>query len=189
VTWFSGVPSALWRRRLRRVMRPLRSRTAWIVLGAGALMTEYSRASISRIFVAPQVGCFLRIPHDCAFDLVGEFIGVPVGPPGSLFEAFDTDLAVSIDQLVARWARDAELSAELCHGFALQCSGDESDLLIHRFTLLPWHWESSPNAKCVNDVSEFFCKLCVRYDKHPRGPNGDHSGTTLKIGPRGSHDF
>ena len=56
----SGVPSALYRRRLRGSTRPWRSSTACTVLFAGVGTIGKLRMSFSRIFTAPQVGCSWR---------------------------------------------------------------------------------------------------------------------------------
>ena len=77
--------------------------------------------------------------HDLRLDLKGQLIGVPIWPARAIGQAFQPDLIVAGEDLVAGLARDAELPAQPRHLLPVQQPGDELEALIHRVTLLPGH--------------------------------------------------
>jgi len=89
-------------------------------------------------------GVFLLDPKDRAFDLVGQPVGMPIGPTGAAVEPIETAGLVALVDLVASDPRDPELAAQRCHLLALEEPGNESEALVHRFTRSPRHPGAPP---------------------------------------------
>jgi len=65
-------------------------------------------------------GVLLLDPQDRAFDLVGQFVGMAIGPTRSVVEAIKATGLVALIDLVAGDAGDPELAAQRCHLLALE---------------------------------------------------------------------
>ena len=77
--------------------------------------------------------------RNAAFDLERKLVGLTIGTPAPVIEAVKTTLLVTLKYLVARDARYAELAAQPRHLLTFQQSGNKTQSLIHRSTLLPRH--------------------------------------------------
>lgn len=78
-------------------------------------------------------------PDDQAFDLERELVGVAVGPPRPVGEAFKASVSIAIEDLVAGLSRDSELPAEPRHLLSVEKAGHEAKTLVFHVTLLPRH--------------------------------------------------
>jgi hypothetical protein len=70
--------------------------------------------------VKHSVRLFLLQPHDHGFHLVAKLIGITDRLARPVRQRLDAVLAIAIEDLVARLARDTELRAQLAHAFAIQ---------------------------------------------------------------------
>jgi hypothetical protein len=57
---------------------------------------------------------------DQAFDLLWQLVRIPHGPAGAIIQGLLAVLFVAIEDLVAGFARDAEVAAQGRHGLTLQ---------------------------------------------------------------------
>lgn len=68
---------------------------------------------------------------DQALDLARELVGVANGATRAVGDSDRAILLVTLEQLVAGLALDAELAADVGHRLALEQSGDETQAFIH----------------------------------------------------------
>lgn len=95
-------------------------------------------------------------PHDQRLDLDGQLAGLAVWSPGPVRQPVQAAVAVTLQQLVARLARDVELPADRRHRLAVEQAGNELQTFVHQATLLPRHLAILRK--------EPMCNLCVRND-------------------------
>src|ERR1700722_17662395 len=96
----------------------------------------------------------LAQPHNECLDLKRQLVRVPVGTTGSIIESLGTTIFIALVDLVARLARDIELSAQDRHLLPVQQPGHKTHPLFHFGTLLPRHFASPAKAEK--------CYLCAR---------------------------
>src|SRR5207245_10286958 len=71
-------------------------------------------------------------------------VSVTIGTSAAVREPVNAAFLVAIEDLVAGFARNPELSAQFRHGFTRQPSSHKLQSFIHNRTLLPRHCTSSP---------------------------------------------
>src|SRR6516225_12468205 len=99
-------------------------------------------------------------PNDQTFDLSRQLIGIAYGPPGAVSQSLQAMLLVAVEDLVAGLAGDAELPADLGHGFPIQKPRDKAKALLHYRTRFPRHLHLPQNKSGK-------CNPCVRYVLSP----------------------
>src|SRR4051794_38439903 len=97
---------------------------------------------------------------DQALDLRRQLVGIMHQPPRTIAQSLEAAFLVAIEDLVAGFARDSELAAQIGHRFAAQQAADKAQALVHHRTLLPRH-RHLPLAKSGK------CNPCVRYEMSP----------------------
>lgn len=78
-------------------------------------------------------------PDDQTFELRRELIGVTDRPPGAIGQGFEPVFFVSIEDLVAGFAGDAEIPAQVRHRLTVQQAGDKAKAFFHDRTRFPRH--------------------------------------------------
>ncbi len=78
-------------------------------------------------------------PDDQALDLLRQLIGIAHRPAGPIAQSCQPVLLVTIENLVAGLAGDAELPAHLGHGLPVQQTGDKAQAFFHNRTRFPRH--------------------------------------------------
>ncbi len=78
-------------------------------------------------------------PDDQGLELWRKLVGIAYRPPGAVAQRLNPVLLVAIENLVAGLAGDAELPADLGHGFPIQKPGDKAQPLFHYRTRFPRH--------------------------------------------------
>src|ERR1700730_10807354 len=99
-------------------------------------------------------------PDDQGLELLRELVGVTYRPPGAVAQRLEPVLLVAIENLVAGLAGNAELPADLGHGFPIQKPGDKTKALFHYRTRFPRHLHLPQNKNGK-------CNPCVRYVLSP----------------------
>jgi hypothetical protein len=97
--------------------------------------------------------------NDEALDLRRQLVGIAYWPPTAIAQRFEPTFLISIEDLVAGLARDAELPTDIGHRFAVEQFRHEPQALVHQRTLLPRHRHLPPRSGK--------CYPCVRYDVSP----------------------
>src|ERR1700676_318273 len=92
---------------------------------------------------------------DGRFDLLGQLVGVSMGAPGAIREPLQSAFLITLEDLVARFARDLKLPAQGRHALAIFEPNHESYAFVHNRTFLPWH----PTAPLTGKK----CNPCLRY--------------------------
>jgi hypothetical protein len=88
---------------------------------------------------------------DQTIDLGRQLVGVADRPPRAIGQGLEPVLFIAVENLVAGFAGDAELAAEIRHRLSLQKTGDEAQALFHASRL---------KTKSVTHVSGTKCHLC-----------------------------
>src|SRR5579883_1663219 len=109
----------------------------------------------------PPVRLVLLGPDDRGLQLVRQLIGVAYRPPRSIGEAREAMVLVAIEDFVAGFARDAELTTRKAHRLAFQQTGHKPKALVHHRTLFPRHRHFPPA------IAGGKCYPCVRYELAP----------------------
>jgi hypothetical protein len=111
-----------------------------MVLLAGTRISPSSLlTSSSRILCAPPVRLLALEPDDQAFDLLWELVGIAHRPAGPIAQGGQPALLVTIENLVAGLAGDAELPAHLGHGLPVQQTANKAQAFFHHRTRSPRH--------------------------------------------------
>src|SRR4029450_11388595 len=79
----------------------------------------------------PPVGVVPLQPDDLRFQRQRELVRVAVRTTAPVGETVDAIVLIPLVNLVARLARDSELSADRGHLLAIQQAGDEPETLVH----------------------------------------------------------
>src|SRR3954447_13016000 len=93
-------------------------------------------------------------------DLGRQLVGVANRPSGAVVQRLEPVFLVTIENLVAGLAGDAELPAHIRHGFPVQQPGDKAKALFHYRTRFPRHLHLPQNKSGK-------CNPCVRYELSP----------------------
>src|SRR5712691_10833695 len=86
-------------------------------------------------------------PNDRRLNGRRQPIRLAMRPSRAIGERPDAAVFVAVEDLVARFARDAELGAQRRHLLAVEQAGHKAEPLVHDVTLLPRHAPSSEGAK------------------------------------------
>src|SRR5579883_953090 len=81
---------------------------------------------------------------DGRLDLFGQLVGIAVGAPGPIREPLQSAFLITLEDLVAGFARDLKLPAKRGHALAVFQPNHETYALVHNRTFLPWHPTSRP---------------------------------------------
>src|ERR1700721_1290591 len=111
-------------------------------------------------FASTPAGMFVLHIQNVILHLKGKLVSVAIGTPASVGQPLHPAFLITIEDLVAGLARNAELPAQIRHRLASQSPSHELNSFIHDRTLLPRHPLSSPTKRGK-------CNLCVRYDLLP----------------------
>jgi hypothetical protein len=106
------------------------------------------------------MGLFGLQADNQAFELLRQLVGVAHRPPRTVAQGLEPVLPISVEDLVAGFARDAEDPADLRHRLTIEKLCDKPQALVHDRTLLPRHPHLPPTK------SEK-CNPCVRYVLSP----------------------
>src|SRR5579862_692484 len=94
--------------------------------------------------------------HDGGFDLFGQLVGVSVGAPGPIREPLQSAFLITVEDLIAGFARNLKLAAQRGHALAVFESNHETYAFVHNRTFLPWHPTPAPFQRKK-------CNPCLRY--------------------------
>ncbi len=72
-------------------------------------------------------------------DLHRQLASLAVGSAATVGQAIDATIFITIEDLVAGLAGNAELTAQTSHLLAIKQSGDKSETFFHNIALLPGH--------------------------------------------------
>src|SRR5450755_1072752 len=87
--------------------------------------------------------------HDCRFDLLGQLICIPDGPPRPIAEPFQAALFIALEDFVAGLSRYPELTAQRSHIFTVLEPDHKTHPFVDHRTLLPRHGLHPPwGTKC-----------------------------------------
>src|ERR1700731_1538041 len=111
-------------------------------------------------FASTPAGMFVLHIQNVILHLKGKLVSVAIGTPASVGQPLHPAFLITIEDLVAGLARNAELPAQIRHRLPSQSPSHELNSFIHDRTLLPRHPLSSPTKRGK-------CNLCVRYDLLP----------------------
>jgi hypothetical protein len=113
---------------------------AWMVLLAG-MRTSARQAADEQLadLARAPVGLAALELDDGPLDRLGQLVGVAHGPAGPVGQPLEPMVLVTIEDLVAGLARDAEVATDLAHRLAVEDAGHELQALVDHRTLLPGH--------------------------------------------------
>src|SRR5690348_6937813 len=113
-------------------------------------------------FTSTPARMFVLHIQNVILHLKGKLVSVAIGTPASVGQPMHSAFLITIKDLVAGLARNAELPAQIRHRLARQAPSHELNSFIHYRTLLPRHPLSSPKkGESVTYVSGTICHLCV----------------------------
>src|SRR3990172_11047848 len=105
---------------------------------------------------------------DRGFQLRRQLVGIAHRPTRPVGQGLQPVLLVTIEDLVAGLARDAELTAHMAHLLAFQQARHETQAFVHNRTLFPRH-PHLPQA-----IAWARCYPCVRYKTSPMSRVGQN---------------
>src|SRR4051812_9371174 len=105
---------------------------------------------------------------DEAFELLRKLIGIAHRSTRSISEGFEPMLPIAVEDLVAGFTGDAELSADVRHRLPIQHTGYKAQALFHHRTRFPRHQHLPPKGEK--------CYPCVRYEMSPMSQAARLSG-------------
>src|ERR1700719_2742976 len=133
-------------------------------------------------FASTPAGMFVLHIQNVILHLKGKLVSVAIGTPASVGQPLHPAFLITIEDLVAGLARNAELPAQIRHRLASQSPSHELNSFIHDRTLLPRHPLSSPTKRGK-------CNLCVRYDLLPMCRVVHNNLGDIDVSPHSSPGF
>src|SRR3984957_17757495 len=113
-------------------------------------------------FASTPAGMFVLHIQNVILHLKGKLVSVAIGTPASVGQPLHPAFLITIEDLVAGLARNAELPAQIRHRLPSQSPSHELNSFIHDRTLLPRHpLSSQQKGESVTYVSGTICYLCV----------------------------
>src|ERR1700722_7908097 len=113
-------------------------------------------------FANTPAGMFVLHIQNVILHLKGKLVSVAIGTPASVGQPLHPAFLITIEDLVAGLARNAELPAQIRHRLPSQSPSPELNSFIHDRTLLPRHpLSSQQKGESVTYVSGTICYLCV----------------------------
>jgi len=106
---------------------------------------------------------------DRRFYLLGQLVGIAEGPARAIAQPFQSALLVTLKNLVAGLARNAEFPAQGGHTLPILEPDHKTHTFVYHRTFLPWHPTSAP-------LQGKKCNPCLRYVLLPMSRNG-HSAS------------
>jgi hypothetical protein len=87
---------------------------------------------------------------------------MPIRTSGSIFQSTDTEIFVTVKDLVTRFTGDTKFPTHDGHLLTIEKLGHKPETFIHSVTLFLGHSESSSKyLNCVTYVPGIKCNLCV----------------------------